>query len=644
MPGPDVSVIVAAYNAMPYIRECVDSITAQSMPRDRFEVIIVDDGSTDGTGDYLDEHAADFQVVHQENSGGPAAPRNRGLELARGEYVFFLDADDYLGDEALERLLAMARRNDSDIVLGKMVGVGGRIVPKSMFRRDQPRTSVFASRVYWALNPLKLFRRDLIDRLGLRFDENLPVGQDQPFVATAYLNAEVVSVLASYDCYYARLRDDGGNNTQRADGAARRLPMLRAMFSLIPAAVPPGDDRDLLLRRHFQSEQREFLEHLAREPDPARRRAAFDPFAGFVRAWCGPSVYGPLPASDRLRLELIRRGDMDAAVDMMRFQLEDRPFEVHARGGRAYAGYPGFGELDDAFFDITDRLSLKHSIREARWLDDRFRFTGSIGIDRLPDPDGTVAAVLVSRDGTVEHRLPTTTMAGTGLLDFSVDVDPRSDGLLGTGQWDVFLDVTCQGVTRRARVGRHRDPSVTLDDGGRLVGSRGDGTVRHVEAYFTKPYGNLSFDVGMNRETVSIDVPVTARRRRGAVTIGGVLPGVGLAPDAVGVVARRGDRSVPLAATCSATGEFEASMTGVPPGRWQLAVSLPGCTRAPVLDVAFTPAQWQSVSLRTPVPRRVRLAMRSDTLSMDISVITPGTIIRLLRRRRGPFRVRRAKR
>ena len=258
MAGPAVSVVIAAYNAMPYITRCITSVADQSIGRDAVEIVAVDDGSTDGTSEELDRLSREYptllQVFHQSNSGGPSAPRNKGLDHARGTFVFFLDADDHLAPEALERMVAMAETNGTDIVLGKMVGVGGRGAPTSMFRRNQPRTDVFASRVYWTLNPMKLFRRDLLERLELRFPTDLKIGEDQLFVGPAYLHANGISVVADYDCLYWVKREDSGNITLRTGGSEPRLRFLPRMVDLLLEQVPPGPDRDHLAHRHLTVE------------------------------------------------------------------------------------------------------------------------------------------------------------------------------------------------------------------------------------------------------------------------------------------------------------------------------------------------------------------------------------------------------
>ncbi|MDN5744083.1 MAG: glycosyltransferase family 2 protein [Nocardioidaceae bacterium] len=203
---PDVTVITPAYNAMPYIRRTLQSLVDQTIGHDRMEVVVVDDGSSDGTGEELDRWSQDypglFRIVHQEASGGPAGPRNVALDMARGRFVFFLDADDYLGEESLARLVAMADENDSDVVLGKMVGLGGRGVAQSMFRKSVADADLFRSRVWWTLSVLKLYRRSLIEENALRFPTEFRTTSDQPFAGLAYLRARKISVEADYDHYY----------------------------------------------------------------------------------------------------------------------------------------------------------------------------------------------------------------------------------------------------------------------------------------------------------------------------------------------------------------------------------------------------------------------------------------------------------
>src|SRR6478735_5245613 len=214
---PDVTVIIGAYQAMPYLIRCLESVEAQTLPAGRMEIVAIDDGSTDGTGEYLEEFAArtaiDMRVVRQENSGGPSGPRNRGIGLARGRYVFFLDADDYFGEEALERMVAMGDRAGTDVVLGKVVGVN-RGAAKSMWKQTVERADLYSSNIKFTLSAQKLFRRDLLVRLGMTFDESLKTGEDALFTMEAYLRGNGVSVVADYTCYYLVGRDDGKHVTK----------------------------------------------------------------------------------------------------------------------------------------------------------------------------------------------------------------------------------------------------------------------------------------------------------------------------------------------------------------------------------------------------------------------------------------------
>lgn len=378
--APDVSVIIGAYNAMPYLTECVDSVLRQSIGTSRLEVITVDDGSTDGTGKELDRYAAEhpdvLRVVHQENSGGPAAPRNVGLGLARGRYVFFLDADDYLADNALERLVDAAETNGTDVVLGKPAGVNGRRMPVSMYRRSQARTDVFSSRVYRTLGPLKLFRRSLLEERRLRFDTTMVTGEDQPFTALAYIHASGVSVVADEDLLFCRKREDGGNVTSRVTGAAPRVRIVTTMLSLVGENVPEGKGRDHLLYRHFSIELHRAVWMLsAPGQERAEQERLFAELHESLTAWHSERAMRKLPSFLRLEYHLTHRGELDAllkVMDYLRSELAARgrrklptggglpPEDVLHEGGRVYARFPFFRDpalrVPDRIFDVTKEL------------------------------------------------------------------------------------------------------------------------------------------------------------------------------------------------------------------------------------------------------------------------------------------------
>ena len=114
---PLASVILPAYNAAPYLPRCLDSLLAQTA--DSFELIVIDDGSTDGTGDICDAWAARdarIRVIHTENRGVSAA-RNRGLGEATGEFILFCDADDTVAPDWIRKLCDRGASDSADMAV-----------------------------------------------------------------------------------------------------------------------------------------------------------------------------------------------------------------------------------------------------------------------------------------------------------------------------------------------------------------------------------------------------------------------------------------------------------------------------------------------------------------------------------------------
>ena len=116
-----ISVIVPIYNVEQYLKKCIESIISSTYAN--LEIILVDDGSTDGSGKICDEFQAKdkrIRVVHKKN-GGLSDARNVGLEIARGEFVSFIDSDDYIDSEMFEEVLTQFDKNTDIVIYGRYV-------------------------------------------------------------------------------------------------------------------------------------------------------------------------------------------------------------------------------------------------------------------------------------------------------------------------------------------------------------------------------------------------------------------------------------------------------------------------------------------------------------------------------------------
>ncbi|MEV7365665.1 glycosyltransferase family 2 protein [Streptomyces sp. NPDC091299] len=400
--SPDVSVVVAVYNTMPYLTECLNSLIGQSIGRDRLEIVAVDDGSTDDSGAELDRFAAEYpdtvKVLHQANSGGPAAPSNRALDIATGRYVYFIGSDDHLGEEALERMVACADEHGSDVVVGKMVGTNGRYVHQALYKENNPDIGLTDSALPWTLANTKLFRRELVEAHKLRFPENLPVGSDQPFTIEACVRARKISVVADYTCYYAVKRGDASNITYRADHMAR-LRCTAEIMDFTAGLIEEGPQRDAVLRRHFTWE----LAKLVQDDFPALDRALQkDICAGIGKladTYFTAGIRDAMDVKRRVRIALARAGAVDELCEAITSEKEDGAPPFVVEGDRAYARYPGFRNpligVPDRVYELVGeavpgRLAKGTELLASAWEQqgEGLIYTASVRVPVLGDVDG----------------------------------------------------------------------------------------------------------------------------------------------------------------------------------------------------------------------------------------------------------------
>jgi len=193
MEKPLISIIIPVYNVKEQLTECVNSILEQSY--EQYELILVDDGSTDGSSELCDQLAkisSKIHVIHKKN-GGVSSARNIGLDTACGEFVVFVDSDDIISNTYLE--LFINASTEADLVIGSLQDIyvdgNGCIYKKKLRKHKAPLKGNLFEEYYslidWLRGPVaKLYRKSIIDEHHLRFDESLSVAEDQVFNFSYY--------------------------------------------------------------------------------------------------------------------------------------------------------------------------------------------------------------------------------------------------------------------------------------------------------------------------------------------------------------------------------------------------------------------------------------------------------------------------
>jgi glycosyltransferase involved in cell wall biosynthesis len=430
---PDVTVVVPVYNTMPYLTATLDSLVRQTLiTRDgrteRLQVVAVDDGSTDGSGAELDAYAARhpglFTVVHQENSGGPAGPCNVGLELARGRYVFFLGADDYFGDEALERLVARADEWESDVVCARIVGEGGRWVNQVLYAQDVRDVPFPSAELASALSNTKLFRRSVLTDHDIRFARDLDVGSDQPFTIEAMLHARRISVVGDYDYYHAVKREDASNITYSSDWRSR-LAGISAVVEHVADVVGPGEGRDLLLGRHFSGEIATLLRRDLAEVDEQEQVELVTAVNALAAGYLTEPMLPRLRVLDRWRFLLAR--DMRLPELRALVGLDEEPVRLQVDGDDVVLHYPGLPPSPAATADRIGR-HLAAATGPAELVVDGSVLDVAVPLDLVP-PSAPVARIALApaREGASPPARSYRRDPGAGLLSAPAGL---TDGVL----------------------------------------------------------------------------------------------------------------------------------------------------------------------------------------------------------------------
>ena len=223
--NPVVSIVIPVYNTREYLPVCLNSILNQTIGAERLEIIIVDDGSTDGSAEYLKEFAEQNQNVKlfslPQNTGDLGYVRNIGIKAATGEWLYCVDSDDWLGAEALERLVKHAEEWGSDVIQGKMMNVEGAESKGRFAYFSSNRPSIVKGNlktdkeITATVGPMRLIRMDLLKEKGIQFPEGIWY-EDAIFIIEVLFSAKCISVANDYEYYFVRRDPDRKGGLSKA--------------------------------------------------------------------------------------------------------------------------------------------------------------------------------------------------------------------------------------------------------------------------------------------------------------------------------------------------------------------------------------------------------------------------------------------
>lgn len=314
-----VSVVVATYNTGPLLDRVVASLDRQSLPVDEFEVVFIDDGSSDDTFPRLQEIAAtrpNVVVDRIANSGWPGRPRNIGLGASSGEFVLFMDHDDELFPEALERAYGFGAKNASDVVIVKEVTTNAPTVGWTAFRRSIDATRTVNPAILALMTPHKLYRREFLVRHGVRFPEGRVRLEDYLFNILVYVQQPNVSVLSDYPCY--RWNHHESQSTQTAFNQDTYWRIFGDCLDAIEGAPLPEEARRQLLVRLYRSRILQRVGIGLHERADGRRKRLVQRLAALTTARLPADLATLLSAVERPRDALLRAADVDSLVELSR--------------------------------------------------------------------------------------------------------------------------------------------------------------------------------------------------------------------------------------------------------------------------------------------------------------------------------------
>lgn len=444
---PKLSVVVIAYNNELYIEEALESLDEQTF--DDFEVVVVNDFSTDRTGELIErfiEGKPKFKVIHlQENSGGCSTPRNTGIAHTTGEYIMFLDGDDWYPVDACEKMVAAIERTNSELVAGQVIRTNNYRIwyHKKIYSIERVNINVreFPKLLHDSLSVNKIYKRSFLDRHRLRFPEGIHY-EDIVFSGKAYFLADSISIIPE-PVYFWRVVEnaDVKSITHRRfefENFKNRITAHRLFDQFLK------DNGDILYQGH---KNKKFLAHDLKlytndylQFDDEYKSKFHELIYEYLHEVMDEYSFIKLSERERILYYLLYIGDKEAFQDYLSY-INGLPTKVNRiySKGNSYYFKSTISEKDHEKFLLFQNLDIKFTIDHLELTHEKLLFNFEVHIGSIDNTELSYYWALYNKDtkSTIQSVLVGTNQAVLSLENMT------------PGKYYLYLYVNHQGNTHK---------------------------------------------------------------------------------------------------------------------------------------------------------------------------------------------------
>ncbi|GGH76632.1 CDP-glycerol glycerophosphotransferase [Pullulanibacillus pueri] len=486
---PKVSVIVPIYNVEQYLEECLDSLVNQTLDAEDLEVIMVNDGSMDGSPSIMENYSdsyPNFKSFHKEN-GGLGQARNFGVEKACGDYIVFLDSDDYVAPQAYELMVETALATGSDIVVGNVERFNStKVYPsglhKKIFRETVLKTHIsrYNDLIYDTTAWNKLFRKAFWDQHHFKFPEGI-LYEDIPVTIPAHYLSTSTDILEDV-VYFWRAREGNDQSITQKRHELRNFSDRLTVIKMVDRFFKDYQiDDSLYDLQRYKTLDVDLLMYLNQldEVDSDYINVFFKETGKYLKK-VPDHILNQLSAIDRLKYYLVKLNDQEKFFEVLSFQKKDlRHTKVLKRGQQYIGDYPFRKELPDHLFVMNEELRVVPKINSVNWQGTKLCVKGynyiknvdmkskqKVRLDAsLKNPEtGKQVAIPVEKvkrpdvthkRGVKLQRKPLKRLYNYHWSGYELVIDFKNEAIkkLGSGKLELWFRLDVDGLQREFRAG-----------------------------------------------------------------------------------------------------------------------------------------------------------------------------------------------